>query len=322
MSISIHSPHQLIGAVPALLGFQPEESIVILGLRDKGVLWVLRTDVDLSPDDVIDQTAPVITREDEMRVVISVFTHRPFDQMRLYTDELVEKYRLLDVHVMDVLLVGECRWWSLLCTFDQCCPQEGYALPTETSEVEAERVLLGLPAVANSREDYLADYVVTPDRFPAQTDLEGAVNRMDGDPIEVADAVMAHLHALPTLSMSSRAHTHATCAVMIAVQNLAVRDLVIGHMVDLEEPQEALDTLIRITFETPDDLRGHVAGCAAAVASAHGVPSAVVWRLIDSAGDNSLAIMVGQALTMMIEPAKLRDTFRGALPIIYERLGV
>ena len=53
MSISIHSPHQLIGAVPALLGFQPEESIVILGLRDKGVLWVLRTDVDLSPDEVI-----------------------------------------------------------------------------------------------------------------------------------------------------------------------------------------------------------------------------------------------------------------------------
>jgi hypothetical protein len=29
MTISIHSPHQLIGAVPALLGFQPEESIVI-----------------------------------------------------------------------------------------------------------------------------------------------------------------------------------------------------------------------------------------------------------------------------------------------------
>jgi len=66
MSVSIHSPHQLIGAVAALLGFQPEESIVILGLRDKGVLWVLRTDVDLSPDEVIDQTAPVITREDEM----------------------------------------------------------------------------------------------------------------------------------------------------------------------------------------------------------------------------------------------------------------
>ncbi|CAB4925431.1 unannotated protein [freshwater metagenome] len=40
MSISIHSPHQPIEAVPALLGFQPEEPIVILGLRDKGVLWV------------------------------------------------------------------------------------------------------------------------------------------------------------------------------------------------------------------------------------------------------------------------------------------
>jgi len=74
MSISIHSPHQLIGAVPALLGFQPEESIVILGLRDKGVSWVLRTDVDLLPNEVIDHTAPVNTRENPPRISRSFFS--------------------------------------------------------------------------------------------------------------------------------------------------------------------------------------------------------------------------------------------------------
>ena len=48
-TIKIHSPHELVTTIPALLGFQPQEDLVALWLRDPdGVLtWTMRVDIDL-----------------------------------------------------------------------------------------------------------------------------------------------------------------------------------------------------------------------------------------------------------------------------------
>ncbi|MCX6421748.1 MAG: hypothetical protein NT180_05195 [Actinobacteria bacterium] len=51
---------------------------MILSLRDKRVLWVFRPDFDLSPDDVIDPTMPLITRENGMWVFAAMSKNSKF----------------------------------------------------------------------------------------------------------------------------------------------------------------------------------------------------------------------------------------------------
>lgn len=132
-------PADLLAAVPFLLGFHPEESVVALFLQSGRVRLTARydlgapTEVDLA--DLVDQHRP----SGLVVVVYCADESRGRAALRAHADQLP------GVDLVDLLLVDGRRWWSLTCTTG-CCPAEGSPYVPGDHPLSAEAVWAGLVA--------------------------------------------------------------------------------------------------------------------------------------------------------------------------------
>ena len=132
-------PSDLLAAVPFLLGFHPQESLVALFLESGRVRLTARYDLgdhlDLDVADLVDQHRPT-------GLVLVVYC-ADADRGRAALRDQAE--RLTDVDLVDLLLVDGERWWSLDCTTG-CCPSEGNPYAPGDHPLSAEAVWAGLVA--------------------------------------------------------------------------------------------------------------------------------------------------------------------------------
>ena len=77
-TLHVNGPADLLGAVPYLLGFHPEESLVIIGLNKTKVVVTARLDLaDIAGSRVLADTLAAIKRGHATAVVGAVFTETP-----------------------------------------------------------------------------------------------------------------------------------------------------------------------------------------------------------------------------------------------------
>jgi len=166
--IRAQGPRELLAYVPYRLGYRPQDSIVLVGLRSpRGrVGLVVRVDV-----------ADLVDPDHGPRLARSVVGHLTADGARrvvlvLYSDALLDAggpdavraraavARCRDaaepVHgAADTWVVTSSGWFGLDCDDPDCCPPGGRALrELESSEVGAHMVLAG-HGLADSREEAL-----------------------------------------------------------------------------------------------------------------------------------------------------------------------
>lgn len=199
-TFTVQSPDDLLAVVPYVLGFHPEESLVLMtvgGGEDR-----VHARVDLPRDEpgtaeVVDTLSRTAQRNGARRVALVGYTD---DQVLAV--ELVERLRAeLAVHGIDVVEAiradGE-RWFSLTGCTDVCCPAEGSPYDIRTHPFTAQCVLEGQVTLRNRQE--LADSLIgtDPDEFDAVGDaadraadrLTAAVRDPFGPPAEPARAHM------------------------------------------------------------------------------------------------------------------------------------
>jgi hypothetical protein len=132
-------PADLLAAVPFLLGFHPQESLVALFLQAGRVVLTARYDLGecLGPDvaDLVEQHDP----SGLVLVAYCVDAERGRAVLRTQADQLP------DVDLVDLLLVDGRRWWSLVCSAG-CCPDEGTPYEPGEHPLSAEAVWAGLVA--------------------------------------------------------------------------------------------------------------------------------------------------------------------------------
>jgi hypothetical protein len=143
------SPGDLLALVPGLLGFVPEQSLVVIGVTGPRhrIRVTLRYDLP-EPDDIraVEQIA-----EHAMTVLAQAGTDMVFAVI-YGTDEggalvaavLRAQY---SVPVRDVLRVQGNRYWSYACADEQCCPADGTPFETDVPD-EFGPVLAGRQALA------------------------------------------------------------------------------------------------------------------------------------------------------------------------------
>ncbi|NED99497.1 DUF4192 domain-containing protein [Phytoactinopolyspora halotolerans] len=158
----ISSPADVVGVIPAILGFHPSESVVVLCLHmpTNRAGLVMRVDLPQPRDSepFAAEMAARVGRENADAVVVVCYTEEGDSSGELprrhLIDQFLDELFLRDIGCTEALLVRADRWWSYTC-HRPCCPDSGTPLPTTPTgaavAIQAERALAGA-AVLPGRE--------------------------------------------------------------------------------------------------------------------------------------------------------------------------
>ncbi|WBB78367.1 DUF4192 domain-containing protein [Micromonospora sp. WMMD882] len=146
--ISVRSPADLIAAVPYLLGFHPADSLVVLALRGRRIVFAARADLPPSGADagpVARHLTAVIRRQSAEAATI--IGYGPAARVTAAVDALRHAVGETSITVVDALRVGDGRYWSYVCADPGCCPPEGTPYDAAASQVTATAVFAGQVAL-------------------------------------------------------------------------------------------------------------------------------------------------------------------------------
>jgi hypothetical protein len=312
--------------VPHLVGFHPDDSLVLIGLRGERSRVVVTVRVDLPPPDeplgeALLRTQPALAglaHTDVDEVILVVYPHlrddpwahggavRPLPHEDLL-GELAAVFAEVGVGVRDMVCVGRGRQTSYLCRNEQCCPPEGRAIDREQATlVEATLVGAG-SAPLERRGDLVARLAARPDDDPVLLAVrrasEGAFVRLTAGLLERTDRFVADLRAWWRRPADEVARTRLVATVGHLVTTIPSRDLLMrGLTVEadhqlLKPAREVLAEAVRCAAP------GDVAPLAAVLAVCCWVDGdgASAWVALDRAlADDpgySLAGLVAEALT-------------------------
>ncbi|HEX3811588.1 MAG TPA: DUF4192 domain-containing protein [Mycobacteriales bacterium] len=163
-ALRISNAGDLVELVPYLVGFNPTESIVFIGLNGPRE----RIGITLRLDIAAVQAAPAalltcaghLVRSGADGVILVIYTDVPMDRFDgdpatlPHNDVIVAVSEILhdqELLVTDALLVTEDRWWSYLCSNPACCPPTGHPVATAdvVSSVAAAATVAGMTIAAD-----------------------------------------------------------------------------------------------------------------------------------------------------------------------------
>jgi Domain of unknown function (DUF4192) len=149
--VRLSSPADILAAVPYLLGFHPERSLVVIGAggpRDRVKLG-FRYDLPDPPAAAaarrIAGHAAAVLRERRATTVIAV-GYGPGRLVTPVMDAFAAAARQGSLAVRELLRVEDGRYWSYLCREVSCCPAEGVPFDSRSHPVAAAMSVAGLGA--------------------------------------------------------------------------------------------------------------------------------------------------------------------------------
>ena len=144
---TLTSPHDLLAAVPFLIGYHPSNSLVLVALKDDSVGMAMRVDLPSTETSAsYDLLATHFTREDADGAFLVAYIP---DDCHTGENVLINASAALmraGVEIKESLLVQSNRFRSLICIDATCCPPEGSTVPEiDSSRIAAEHVIAGHP---------------------------------------------------------------------------------------------------------------------------------------------------------------------------------
>lgn len=238
---TLTSPHDLLAAVPFLIGYHPTNSLVIVSLKDDAIGMAMRVDYPTPESDTEEPYGSLafhLLRDGAEGVLVVAYV--PDD--RSDGEEVLRDIELAmvraNIPLRESLLIAHGRWRSVLCTDSDCCPAEGKILPEiSTSRVAVEQVAQGRPMpfadvdgltdsiapLALSRDlDFLASihsYCIDPDSSEIQSAQRGSAT-------SVIDLVARFVDG--SLGKDCESDLELMARVIAGVGDIQVRDFALG----------------------------------------------------------------------------------------------
>jgi hypothetical protein len=172
--VTLRTPAELADALPYLLGYRPEESIVLVALHDRDGRGRFggraRLGIPTSADDwasVAQQLAHGLVTGSERRgarpeQMVAYLCQEPakgesgrqvMERLRPLAQKLRVECGQLDVPVIEALCISDGRFWSYCCGNEACCPPEGLPMGLPgTSVLAAAATYAGLQVRGTLRE--------------------------------------------------------------------------------------------------------------------------------------------------------------------------
>jgi hypothetical protein len=154
---TLTSPHDLLAAIPFLIGYHPTDSLVIVSLKEDCVGMAMRVDyperaLDSAPE-VFDALVYHLVREGAQGALVVAYVPEGRDDGIQVLENISTALSRVEIPIRESLLIAHGRWRSILCGSQECCPYEGNELPEiSSSRVAVEQVAEGRPMPYGDRE--------------------------------------------------------------------------------------------------------------------------------------------------------------------------
>jgi hypothetical protein len=146
----LQSSADVLAIVPYLLGFHPNDDVVILGLADARLVVTARADLPAAGAEPTEaragagRLAAVVAKEAEAAVVVA---YGPPAPAAAAIDAAVAALAARGVTVHDAIRVSGGRWRSHSCRDPRCCPPDGSPYDPAGHPIAAQAVLAGQTAL-------------------------------------------------------------------------------------------------------------------------------------------------------------------------------
>ncbi len=316
----IKNPADVVTIVPYLLGFDPEESIVVVALEGSRQRFGPCARLDLLDDHdgdavrhQVDYVRGLIAHHRFDPVIVVAFSTRA-DVADAVVEGILGALGTDGVEVVEAVRADGARWWSYLCDDQVCCPSEGTVYDAESSRVAAEAVVAGM-ARAPSRDALREQFEPQPLQRVAFEEslhalLTGPADLPPWTEESFREAVSAAVSASEPITMD------ALVPLMVAVQSIPMRDQA-WLLMTRDDAVDHFAFWLRALQATPDDLLAPVGSLAAFAAwlSGRGVlASHGAERVLDVHPEYPMAKLVLEVCDSSLNPAVWTFGERGGSP--------
>ncbi len=142
--LRVRSVADLLALVPVTLGFEPDESLVVVGVGGRHPGFQVRVDLPrrAAVTTVAEQVTAAVRVQGCTRVAVVVFSRRRTTAERA-ARATAAAVVAEGLELLDVLRTDGDRYWSLTCTDERCCPSTGTPYDPLATTVRAQATLAG-----------------------------------------------------------------------------------------------------------------------------------------------------------------------------------
>lgn len=142
---TVKTPHDLLAAVPFLIGYHPSDSLVLISVKKDALEMAMRIDFPINPPEGTYQLLASHLQKDRAEAAL-VIAYEPESENsgEQVLRELADVIATSEIPVRELMLVRSNRWRSLLCNDSSCCPPNGNPVEDfQNSRIAAEQVANG-----------------------------------------------------------------------------------------------------------------------------------------------------------------------------------
>jgi hypothetical protein len=164
---TLTSPHDLLAAIPFLIGYHPQNSLVLVALKDEAVGMAMRVDMpsDLEASGYDLLASHFLRDEADGALVVAYVGAGAVDPENVLINTSAALVRA-GIDIKESLIVRDNRFRSMLCSDPTCCPPEGSVVPDlDSSRIAAEHVIAGHPMPFESVDGLVQSIAAVPSSF-------------------------------------------------------------------------------------------------------------------------------------------------------------
>jgi hypothetical protein len=185
---TLTSPHDLLAAIPFLIGYHPENSLVLVALKDDTVGMAMRVDM---PTDIAaesyDLLASHFQREAADAALIVAYVDAQTDPEPVLINSSAALLRA-GISIKESLIVSDGRYRSMLCHDSECCPPLGTPIPDiDSSRIALEHVIAGHPMPYSNVAGLVQSIAALPSAMEERWQSEVQVFWVEGDSENLLD---------------------------------------------------------------------------------------------------------------------------------------
>ena len=164
---TLTSPHDLLAAIPFLIGYHPQDSLVLVALKDEAVGMAMRVDMPVGVSaEGYDLLASHFLRDGaDGAFIVAYVGAGAVDPENVLINTSAALVRA-GIDIKESLIVRNNRFRSMICSDLTCCPPEGSVIPDlGSSRIAAEHVIAGHPMPFENVDGLVQSIAAVPSSF-------------------------------------------------------------------------------------------------------------------------------------------------------------
>ena len=240
---TLTSAHDLITAIPFLIGFHPTESLVLISVKDGAIGLAMRIDLPSQLEsDQIDLLAHHFLRDQSEAALLVAYMPEHRDDGDSVLISLGAGLIRNGVDIQESIVVQAGRYRSIICRDTTCCPPAGKTMPDiGNSEMAAEHVVAGIPMPYENIDQLIETLSADPSSLALSWASEVSTFAFSDDDSNVAPLRRDGVETMDLLLDDFRMGYGATNRTLVA--------RMIGRMSDLQVRDYAMGVHIEDTYD-------------------------------------------------------------------------